>query len=178
MTTTSSTSLLRLTFFTSLLCFIGFQPLFSQQSNSTEYSSSSVYKTAIGVRAGGTSGLTFKRFISSQNAIEVIVWGNRNWLGITGLYEFYKPAFNTAGLNWYYGVGAHVNFYDNSWGWSKNQYNENVIGLGVDGIAGIEYKIKPIPIALSLDLKPNIEVYTNGNLGWHLDPGFGIKFAF
>ncbi len=142
------------------------------------YTGKSKYTTAIGIRGGGASGLTFKHFVSSGSAIEIIAWGNRNWLGVTGLFELYKTAFDVPGLNWYYGVGAHVNFYDSNWGWSDNRFNENVIGLGVDVIGGIEYKIKPIPMAISLDLKPNVEAYTNGNFGFHLDPGLGVKIAF
>lgn len=168
----------RFTILSTLISIMMTQTSIAQQPESRGVENSSTYSTAIGVRAGGASGLTIKRFLSPKEAVEVIVWGNRNWLGITGLYELYTPAFKTEGLNWYYGFGAHINFYDNSWGWSKNDYNENVIGLGVDGIAGIEYKIKPLPIALSVDLKPNIEAYTNGSLGWHLDPGLGIKFVF
>lgn len=142
------------------------------------YKSNSKYTTAIGIRGGGASGLTFKHFVSSRSAIEIIAWGNRNWLGVTGLFELYKTAFDVPGLNWYYGVGAHANFYDSNWGWSDNRFNENVLGLGVDVIGGIEYKIKPIPMAISLDLKPNVEAYTNGNFGFHLDPGLGVKIAF
>lgn len=154
--------------------------LSAQESNSSQpnLKPSTTYNNAIGVRAGGTSGSTFKTFVGRSSALEFIAWGNRNWLGITALYERYTGAFNVSGLNWYYGLGGHANFYDSNWRWADNQPDNDVIGLGVDGIVGLEYKIPPIPVAVSLDLKPNIEAYTNGGMGFHIDPGLGIKFAF
>jgi hypothetical protein len=48
----------------------------------------------------------------------------------------------------------------------------------MDGIIGIEYKIAPIPLAVSLDMKPFFEMNTNGRAYLSLDPGIGVKVAF
>jgi hypothetical protein len=154
----------------------------AQDNNSPNLNSSSTYKTAIGLRAGGTSGLTIKHFTGSSTAIEGIIGVWPNAFGLTVLVEKYVPAFNEAGLNWYYGAGAHATFEtDRHYHEGPRRYyyyHGNDLGLGIDGILGIEYKIVPIPFAISLDLKPFIEVNTKGSVYVALDPGLGIKVAF
>ncbi|MES2588881.1 MAG: hypothetical protein V4622_07870 [Bacteroidota bacterium] len=144
------------------------------------------YNTAIGLRAGETSGLTAKQFIGSSTAIEGIVGAWRYGISATVLFEKYVPAFNTSGLNWYYGAGGHASFknrYYDRYYYSRRDYYDNYyynggFGLGIDGILGIEYKINGAPIAFSLDLKPFFEINTNGGAWGSLDPGLGIKVAF
>lgn len=141
------------------------------------------YNTAIGLRGGETSGLTIKHFTGNNRAIEGIVgiWGHG--FSATVLLEKYAPAFNTSGLNWYYGAGGHVAFqnghgvhyYDNG---RHKHYRDGAVGLGVDGIVGLEYKIPKAPFALSLDVKPYLEVVTKGDVWMSLDPGLGIKVTF
>ncbi|MCB9195828.1 MAG: hypothetical protein H6598_06365 [Flavobacteriales bacterium] len=141
------------------------------------------YKTAIGVRGGETSGLTIKHFMNSHTALEGIVgvW-NRGFSG-TLLIERHQQAFNVDGLRWYYGFGGHATVVGNRYVWYNNGrryavYGDERIGLGIDGIAGIEYKIPKAPFALSFDLKPYVEVVSNGNVWMSLDPGLGIKVTF
>jgi hypothetical protein len=144
------------------------------------------YRTAIGIRAGETSGLTFKRFVSPNMAVEGIIGFFPNAIGITGLYEGYV-ATDVEGLNWYYGGGAHVTagtgatnrtYYSPRTGrYEVYRYRDYGVGLGIDGIAGIEYKIPRAPFAFSLDVKPYIEV-NSGDVYLALDPGLGIKVAF
>src|SRR5438105_2680843 len=62
------------------------------------------YRNAIGIRMGGSSGLTIKHKFLSGNAFEGIVGFWPNALGLTGLYEMYVPTGAT-GLNWYFGGG-------------------------------------------------------------------------
>jgi hypothetical protein len=148
---------------------------------------SSSYNTAIGLRFGGTSGLTIKHFTNSSTAIEGIVSFWRHSVGITGLYEKHANAFGAAGLNWYYGGGAHVfitngdyydDYYDRNWHPHYYRYEHGGFSGGIDGIVGLEYKINPIPFAISFDLKPAIDITTGGNVYFYVDPGLGLKFTF
>lgn len=145
----------------------------------------SQYNTAIGLRVGETSGLTVRHFVSDGVAIEGMlgIW-NRGVSG-TLLYEFYRSAFGAQGLNWYYGAGGHLavvthrdgyNWYD--YGQRRYYYREGSLGLGIDGIVGLEYKIPRAPIAFSFDLKPFLEFNLTGGAFVALDPGLGIKVAF
>jgi len=142
------------------------------------------YKTGIGIRAGDPSGITVKHFLDPKQAIEGILsfwpWGP----SLTVLYEFHETAFDVPGLVWFYGLGGHIRAYPDSWrssyrGWHRDyeRYNSR-LGLGVDGIIGLEYKIPPIPITLSLDLKPMIEFTTYGNVYIGIDPGLSIRYVF
>lgn len=145
------------------------------------------YRTAIGIRFGYTSGLTVKHFFNNGNAFEGIVGTWANAFSLTGLYEWHVPS-SVNGLKWYYGVGAHATVYREGYYYYNEgrngrpfryyRYDDNGTGVGVDAILGIEYKIPPIPFALSLDLKPNIEFNTNNRVYGALDPGLGIKFTF
>ena len=146
------------------------------------------YHTAIGLRAGGTSGLTIKHFMGNGNAIEGIVGAWPNAFSVTGLYEWHVAQAGAPGLKWYYGVGGHAAFYSDRYYYYREgpngrpyryyRYVGNGTGLGVDGILGLEYKIPPIPFALSLDIKPYVEFNTNNAVYMAFDPGLGIKFTF
>lgn len=159
----------------------------SAQQSFSRSAESSTYKTAIGLRAGQTSGLTIKHFVGSANALEFIVGVWPYGFSATGLFERHASA-GAEGLNWYYGGGGHVAvhsgrlyYYDYRYGNRRYDYyyrSGSDLGLGVDGVIGLEYKIKPIPFAVSLDLKPFIEVNTAGAAFIGLDPGLGIKVAF
>ena len=140
---------------------------------------SNTFDYALGIRAGETSGITFKHNKNDVKAFEGIagIWGNG--ISFTGLFEKYAPAFDIVSMRWYYGLGGHCAFRTNSYYAYGRQYARgDDLGLGVDGVVGLEYKIPPIPFAVSLDVKPFIEVNTGGNIFLELDPGLGIKYTF
>lgn len=144
------------------------------------------YKTAIGLRGGETSGLTFKKALGGSTAIEGIAGFYHHGLSITGLWEKYQGT-GLNGLNWYYGAGGHVavfsHYYDRRYYfrdgyYTTTYYYDGGMGIGIDGVLGLEYKIPRAPIAISLDIKPYAEVNTRGGIWTSLDPGLGIKVAF
>jgi hypothetical protein len=108
------------------------------------------YKNAIGVRLGPTTpaisnGLTFKHFLKNNNAIEAIL-SFGDGLGIGGLYEIHKPIASVENLQWYVGFGGYVGF---------NSSSNNV---GAAGIVGFDYKFAEIPLNISLDWKPELNL--------------------
>lgn len=139
-------------------------------------------KIAIGLRSGDMSALTIKSY-QGGSAIEgqLGIWNHG--YSVTLLYEKYEPAFKGNGFNWYYGIGAHVAVYNNHY-WVKEPYDRyrhyynDEIGVGVDGVLGIEYTIPQIPFAISLDLIPYVESVSNGDVWVSMNPGLGIKFTF
>lgn len=150
-----------------------YHPLAIQSSN---------YTTAVGIRGVGTSGLTFKHFTSGSQALEGILGVGPDAVSLTVLIEKYTSAFGEPGLNWYYGAGGHIAT-ESRWGRYYNEFRPydrrpGDFGIGVDGVFGIEYKIREIPIAISLDVKPFLEVTTFGNVYVAIDPGLGVKFTF
>ena len=134
------------------------------------------YRTGIGLRGGFSSGLTLKHFVSNKAAFEGIL--STRWRGfdITGLYEIHGEAFDVERLNWYYGFGAHLGFWDGRyapWGSVGSTYTV----IGIDGILGIEYNFTEIPVNISLDWKPAINVF--GNQGFWGDGGaISLRYIF
>lgn len=140
------------------------------------------YTTALGVRVGGTSGVTIKNFFRPSTAVEGIVGIFGNGFSLTGLVEKHKMAFDAEGLNWYYGGGAHVAFYNGNsyyrvYGRDVRYRENHDIGVGINGIIGLEYAMPDdIPVAFSIDFKPFIEVDSDGDVGVGPDLAIGIKF--
>lgn len=125
------------------------------------------YKHAIGVRAGGSNGaITYKQHLQAGNAFEVMAWVNWNsGFSLAGLYEWTMPVINDD-FNFYYGVGGHLGAY------------EKAFAIGIDAIVGLEYKIPSIPLALSIDYKPAINIIPSIDTHYLFDIALGIKFTF
>lgn len=134
------------------------------------------YKTGVGLRGGFSNGLTIKHFVSERNAFEGIIATRWRGIDITGLYEIHNQAFEVEHLNWYYGFGAHVGFYDGSnttWG----TYNTSYTIVGIDGILGIEYSFSEAPINIGLDWKPAFNVIGDTRF-WGDGGALSIRYIF
>ncbi len=126
------------------------------------------YNWAIGVRGGVTAtGISVKYNFDPANSIE-------GWMDFVqgfnfyGLYERNIPVITT-GFHFYYGGGVNLG------GWKE--HDNYPFTMGINGIVGLEYKIQSIPLAFSVDYKPNLNFC--GKTGFHaLDFGLGIKVAF
>lgn len=125
------------------------------------------YNWAIGVRGGVTaSGITVRHNFDPANSIEGMIDFAKGF-NLYALYERNIPVI-AHGFNFYYGAGANIG----SWGHSDGKFT-----MGINGIVGLEYKIASIPLAFSVDYKPNLNFI--GKTGFHAaDFGLGIKVAF
>jgi len=134
------------------------------------------YNTGIGFRGGFANGITVKHFLNERSAFEGIIASRWRGLEITGLYEIHNTAFDVDRLNWYFGFGGHLGFWNGDYaGWGDEGSNYTVIG--VDGILGIEYNFEELPINLSLDWKPAFNIV--GYSGFWGDGGaFSIRYIF
>jgi hypothetical protein len=142
----------------------------------TAMASAQEYKTGVGLRGGFSNGLTIKHFLGERNAIEGIIATRWKGVDITGLYELHNRAFEVEHLNWYYGFGAHVGFYDGSnttWG----TYGTSYTIVGIDGILGIEYSFSEAPINIGLDWKPAINVIGDNHF-WGDGGALSIRYIF
>ncbi|ASB47893.1 hypothetical protein [Alkalitalea saponilacus] len=144
----------------------------------TSFTNAQDYKTGIGLRGGYANGITVKHFISPNAALEGILTSRWKGVQITGLYEIHNRAFNTDRLNWYYGFGGHVGFWDGDntkkyWGDPGKTYTV----VGIDGILGLEYNFAEIPINLSIDWKPSYNLV--GHTGYWGDGGaISVRYIF
>ena len=132
------------------------------------------YKTAVGVKFY-PGAITFKHFLRSDRAIEALGYFWDRGARFTALYEFHKDINDVPGLQWYVGPGAHIGFYNKA----KNAAGYGGVGIGLDGLIGLDYKINNAPINLSVDWQPSFELgnnYGNGFTGgWG---GLAIRYTF
>jgi hypothetical protein len=112
------------------------------------------YRFALGVRLSNSTptlnnSITGKYFVTDRSAVEgLISFGSR--FGVGGLLEIHKP-MNVEGLRWFYGAGAYVGFE------GSDTY------LGPTGVLGLDYKFPNVPINLSLDWKPELDIIPDIN---------------
>lgn len=126
------------------------------------------YTSAIGLRLGYPTSVSYKQFISTQGAVEVFAglrgYSSYRWVNIGGLYEFHKDIPDVDGLLWYFGGGASVFF----WTYDDDFLNPgSTTSIGLLGTIGLDYKFADAPINVSLDWVPVLFVngYTSGFSG-------------
>lgn len=136
------------------------------------------YKTAVGVRLSSSGAMvnnsvSLKHFITETTAVEgLLSFGDPLALG--ALLEINKPIAGS-GINWYYGGGGYLAFiktYNPNKG--KNETNTN---FGAQGVIGLDYKFANLPLNLSLDWKPELNIVSDINF----EPsaiGFSARFTF
>lgn len=115
------------------------------------------HEMAIGLRGGSGYGLSIKKFIDSDVALEFIFNSRYGGFNVTGLYEWHSQAFNNSNWYWFYGGGVHLGFWDGDltpWSDEGGSY----MSSGIDGIGGLEYEFDNYPIAISIDWKPSFNL--------------------
>ncbi len=169
-----------------LVLLLSLCTMMAVQANAQRRGSASFgYQTAVGLRVNPwLVGGTIKHFISGPHAIEGLITtnvSNRRNVTFTGLYEYHIAPFPKPEFHLYFGGGAHVGIYDR-----RDYYNDDwnrhgdgtYVTPGLDGIVGIEYKFKKIPLVVSGDLKP----YFNFTGGTHFVGeeigGASVRYTF
>jgi len=136
------------------------------------------YKTALGVRLSSSNAMqnnsiSIKQFINQKTAIEgLFTFGDPLALG--AMVEFYKP-LTPEGLSWFYGGGGYIAFVKKvNVATQKSTTDPN---FGAQGIVGLDYKFNNIPLNISLDWKPELNIVSDINF----EPaaiGFSARFTF
>lgn len=141
-------------------------------------SSAQDYKTALGIRLSSSNAMvnnavTLKHFINQNVAVEgVLSFGDP--LAIGALIEFHKP-LNAQGLTYFYGGGAYLAFLKTVN--TNTQKTSTDPNFGAQGVIGLDYKFASIPLNISLDWKPELNIVTDINF----EPaaiGFTARFTF
>lgn len=134
----------------------------------------SAYNQAIGIKFPGGLSLTYKKFVTDTHSIEAQLTSWNEGFRLAGLYEFNFYTFNTVdGLAWFVGPGVHLGFWKDQYG---KEYGSQA-DLGIDGIVGLDYKFKKIPINASVDWQPAVTLV--GTAGF--TPAYGglaIRYTF
>jgi hypothetical protein len=86
------------------------------------------------------------------------------------LYEIHFDIKPVRGLKWYVGTGAHVGLY-------KHLGLGNTNFVGIDGVLGLDYKVKGVPLNISLELNPTYE-FTEYTKVIRFPVGLGVRYTF
>lgn len=145
--------------------------------------------SSIGLRAGGVSGVSFKYVDDDYRGFELIAGAKEGGFILTGLLQKYRPVATgrVAGFHLYTGGGAHAGYsrhtvtttrmIEGIYYYSYHEETDPVIGG--DFIFGAEYHFESIPLHLSLDYKPYVELFGEKTFRVDLwDIGFTIRYAF
>jgi hypothetical protein len=159
-----------------LLCILLLAPALSEAQN---------YTRNAGIRLGQTSGFTYRQYMDEGNAYEGLFSFNKNGLQLTLLKEFVQPYLSGHIDNIYliWGYGAHLGTnHTNSWEiFSKRFYDLSSITplFGIDGYAGVEYRIKEFPLLVGVDYKPFFDLAGAKFFSMSLwDFAFTLKYNF
>ncbi len=125
------------------------------------------YKMAVGVRLSSgqatvNNAISFRYFMNPDKALEAMAGFDPGAVGL--LYEVFKPLGNAPGFQWFFGGGGYAAF-----------KGHNV--LGGQGIIGLDYKFQQIPLNLSLDWKPELNLVDNVNFE-AASVGLAVRFTF
>ncbi|MCE3282005.1 MAG: hypothetical protein K0Q66_742 [Chitinophagaceae bacterium] len=156
-----------------ILCLAVFSFIIGNAAFSQNTGSS--YTTALGAKFY-PGAITIKHFTKPNRALEGLGYFWQHGFRFTGLYEIHGDFTGAPGLKWYIGPGAHIQVWNDEW---KKAYptRDGGVGLGIDGVLGLDYKIKGAPINLSLDWQPSFNFvgynYFQGDWG-----GFAVRYTF
>lgn len=150
-------------------------PVILAASANAQVNTGTDYKTALGVKVY-PAAISVKHFVKKGRAVEGLGYFWEDGFRLTGLYELHFPISGAPGLQWYVGGGAHVGVWNDNW---RNRYPNRDGGamLGIDGVLGLDYKIKGAPLNLSFDWQPsfNLVGYNYFEGGWG---GLAVRYTF
>lgn len=112
------------------------------------------YKTAIGLRYY-PFGISIKTNLDSRKAALEFVGYFKDGFAALALYEWHFALNTNRNLRAYMGGGGIVGFRDEGSGGSAV--------LGVSGVVGLDYKFLKMPLNLSLDWQPNLQIGSDDN---------------
>ncbi|NJB86715.1 hypothetical protein GGR26_002492 [Lewinella marina] len=123
------------------------------------------YDEAIGVRFGYPLSVSYKAFVNASDAVEVYA-GWRGWrryraLSIHGAYLIHQDFPDVNHLQWYYGAGAGLQF------WNYDEFDRGSSTVSLSGYLGVEYVFTDTPISISADWRPTIYLGTQRAHDFH-----------
>ncbi len=123
------------------------------------------YNSAIGLRFGYPTSVSYKKFLNEKNALELYAgfrgFGSYSYLSANVAYQIHNPIKSVEGLSWYYGLGAGAYIYSFDSGF--NYGDSGKLSIGLSGYLGLDYSFKDTPINLSVDWVPTFFLTGYGN---------------
>lgn len=134
----------------------------------------STYDRAIGIKFPGGFAITYKQFLNDTHNVEGEAMFFDHGFRAVALYEFNFDIEGVEGLRWFVGPGVHVGFWNNKY---QKSENVNSAGFGIDGILGLDYKIAKLPVNVSLDWQPALDLIGSSSATAAYG-GIGVRYTF
>ncbi len=132
-----------------------------------------LFEKAVGIRAANGYGISHFKINQDKNRFRELL-GNYESRANGGEFQLTVLAgkiYTLKSFYWYWGGGIHVNVHDEL----------NYVGGGIDGISGIGYNFRNIPLNISFDYKPTYDLYTT-QYGldpiWYLQDAYGLSLRY
>jgi hypothetical protein len=163
---------MKLTRFITTISFLLITYLANSQATTEQYTSP--YKKAIGFKLN-PGAISYRSFYTRNKAVEGIGFISLDGFQLTILNEKFTPFANAENLTWYMGYGGHFNLWSERYK-LNNPSKSAGVAVGIDGMLGLDYKLKNTPINLSVDIQPafNFVGASYFDLGWG---GIGIRYT-
>ena len=163
---------MKLTRFVTTISFLLITYLANSQATTEQYTSP--YKKAIGFKLN-PGAISYRSFYTRNKAVEGIGFISLDGFQLTILNEKFTPFANAENLTWYMGYGGHFNLWSEKYK-LNNPSKSAGVAVGIDGMLGLDYKLKNTPINLSVDIQPafNFVGASYFDLGWG---GIGIRYT-
>ena len=141
-------------------------------------------RTGLGLRLSPDgAGFTGKFFMDRNLAIEAqlnaggVFGGEGESVTGVGLLEYHIPLPDPS---WrvFFGGGAHIGSWDHGRRYREGRWDDDdhEFIFGIDGIGGVEYVFKTVPIGLSADFKPAINLVSDVDFFPHNMFGLSARF--
>lgn len=131
------------------------------------------YNSAIGLRFGLPTSVSYKKFFKEDLAFEGFI-GFRSYVyssyfNIGAGVQKHNPIASVNNLSWYYGAGAGIYV----WSYDNLYIGDNAsTGIGILGFLGLDYKFEELPLNLSVDWVPSFFLTKAGGIN-----GFGAGYG-
>lgn len=130
------------------------------------------YGSAVGLRLGSPLSVSFKKFLTEENALELYVgtrgYSSFRWVSANAAWQKHKAIDGADGLEYYFGFGAGVQF------WTYDFLEESSTTFSVSGYGGLQYTFANAPFSLSIDWVPTFFVGENFGAGFNT---FGYSYG-
>ena len=151
------------------------------------------YLRSAGLRLGGSSGFTYKKFFNETEAMEVLLSGRNKGIQISLLYMENRGmdiSFSD-NLYFYFGAGVHLGLEKKdrlirlyqpppiSDQFDIIHAEKTFFAIGIDGITGVEYRLLGFPLTIGVDVKPYFNFFGMRNLDFRFwDTALSVKYTF
>lgn len=143
------------------------------------------FKQAVGIRAGYTGGVEYRIYTDDLNSYKFLLGSRERGVLAHALKEFHRyDLFTfTDQLNFVFGAGVHAGYER----WDQQYFNYNTsyyvtrtaFIAGLDGLAGLEYMFRDVPISLGFEVKPYFDLFGREMFDFQLfDFAFTAKYHF